>query len=140
VLPLVEGRHGLAVARVDRAVLGSSRGALVSLYAALTRGDAFGAAGCVSTHLVAGGEPLVDWFADRLPRPGSCRLWFDRGTEGLDAQYGPLQDRLDAALRLSPLVEGRDWVSRVIPGAGHSEGWWAARAADVLAFLLAGAP
>jgi enterochelin esterase-like enzyme len=138
VVPFVERAHGVKARRDERVVLGSSRGGLVSLYAALTRGDVFGGAGCLSTHLVAGGEPLVDWFAAHLPPPGAARLWFDRGTEGLDAEYGPLQDRLDAALRASPLVEGRDWVSRVVPRAGHSEGWWAARAAHVLAFLLAG--
>ena len=139
VLPLVEGGHGLVVGPDSRVVLGSSMGGVVSAYAALTRPDLFGAAACVSTNLIVGGEPLVDWLVAHLPAPGAARLWFDRGTEGLDAEYGPLQQRLDAALRASALVEGRDWVSRTYPGADHSEGSWAARATDVLGFVLGGA-
>lgn len=138
VIPLVESAHGIRADRTSRAVLGSSMGGVVSLYAALTRPDLLGAAACVSTNLIVGGEPLVDWFAARLPESGTCRLWLDAGTEGLDAEYGPLQARLDAALRASRLVEGQDWVSRTYPGADHSEASWAARAADVLAFVLAG--
>lgn len=138
VLPLVEAEYGVATHARGRTVLGSSMGGLASLYCALARPDVFGAAGCVSTHWVIGGDALVDWFAARLPGPGWLRLWFDRGTTELDAEYGPGQDRMDAALRASSLVEGEDWVSRVYPGTGHNERDWAARAPEVLAFLLAG--
>jgi len=138
VVPLIEAEYRLSVTARRRAVLGSSMGGIVSLYAALTRPDVFGAAACVSTNFIVGGEPLVDWFAARLPAPGTSRLWFDRGTDGLDAEYGPLQERMDAAVRASGLVEGRDFETRVYPGADHSEGSWAARATDALAFVLAG--
>ncbi len=138
VVPLIEAEHGIAATSRRRAVLGASMGGVVSLYAALTRPDVFGAAACVSTDLIVGGEPLVDWFAERLPAPGTTRLWLDRGTEGLDAEYGPLQERLDAALRSSGLVEGRDFATRVYQGADHSEGSWAWRSPEVLEFVLAG--
>lgn len=138
VLPLVEGEYGVAAHPRGRTVLGSSMGGIVSLYCALTRPDLFGAAGCLSTHWVIGGEALVDWFAGRLPAPGTVRLWFDRGTEELDASYGLGQQRMDEALRASALAEGRDWVSRVFAGTGHNEDAWADRAVEVLAFLLAG--
>lgn len=138
VLPLVEAAHGASTRPQDRIVLGSSMGAVASLYCALTRPDLFGGVGCVSTNFIIGGDPLVDWLAARLPEPGRERLWFDRGTETLDGEYGPTQDRMDRALRASPLVEGRDWVSRVFPGSEHSEEAWAARAPEILEFLLAG--
>lgn len=138
VIPMVETTHGITTTPSRRAVLGSSMGGVVALYSVLTRPDAFGAAACVSTNLIVGGEPLVDWFAARLPAPGTTRLWFDVGTEGLDAEYGPAQRRMDAALRASALVEGRDFATRVYPGADHSERAWAARAADALAFVLEG--
>jgi predicted alpha/beta superfamily hydrolase len=138
VLPLVESKHAVSRRRQDRFVLGSSMGGLVTLYCAVSRPDLFAAAGCVSTNFIIGGDPLVDWFAARLPEPAQVRLWFDRGTETLDGEYGPTQERMDEALRASPLVEGRDWVSRVYPGADHSEHAWAARAPEVLEFLVAG--
>lgn len=136
VLPLVEAEHGVSTRREDRAVLGSSMGALAALYCAVTRPDLFSAAACVSTNFIVGGDPLVDWFAAHLPAPGRVRLWFDRGTETLDAEYGPTQDRMDALLRASALVEGRDWVSRVYEGTEHSEGAWAQRAPEILEFVL----
>jgi predicted alpha/beta superfamily hydrolase len=138
VVPLIEAEHPVSDRREDRALLGSSMGGLASLYGALARPDLFGAAGCVSTNFIIGGDPLVDWFATHLPPPTTLRLWFDRGTEALDAEYGPTQDRMDAALRASSLVEGQDWVSRVYDGTAHTEGAWAARGPEILAFLLAG--
>jgi enterochelin esterase-like enzyme len=137
VLPLIEAEHGVSTAPADRTVLGSSMGGLISLYCALTRPELFGGAGCISTNFIIGGAPLVDWFAAQLPPPGQGRLWFDRGTEALDAEYGPTQERMDAALRASALVEGQDWISRVYRGTDHSEGAWAARAPEILTYLLA---
>lgn len=140
VLPLVESAHGVSTRRSDRIALGSSMGGLGALYCAVARPTVFGGAACVSTNFIVGGDPLVDWFAAALPKRRRVRLWFDRGTETLDSEYGPTQDRMDAALRGSRLVEGRHWVSRVYEGADHSEGAWARRAAEILAFFLPRAP
>jgi predicted alpha/beta superfamily hydrolase len=136
VLPLVESAHGVSTRRADRIVLGSSMGGLAALYCALTRPGVFGGAACVSTNFIVGGEPLVDWFAAHLPKRLRLRLWFDRGTETLDREYGPTQDRMDAALRSSTLMEGRHWRSTVYEGADHSEGAWAGRAPEILSFFL----
>lgn len=135
-VPTIEKEHELAVRRSHRVVLGSSMGGLAALYCTLARPDLFPRAGCVSTNFIVGGDPLVDWFAARLPRRRKVRLWFDRGTEALDAEYGPTQERMDAALRASRLREGREWVSRVYEGADHSERAWATRASEILEFLL----
>lgn len=136
VLPLVESAHGVSTRRSDRIALGSSMGGLAALYCAVARPRVFGGAACVSTNFIVGGDPLVDWFAAKLPKRLRLRLWFDRGTETLDAEYGPTQERMDAALRASNLVEGRHWVSRVYEGADHSEGAWARRAPEILGFFL----
>jgi predicted alpha/beta superfamily hydrolase len=138
VVPWVEAGYGPPPDRAQRFVLGSSMGGLVSLYAAEAVPSWFGGAGCLSTHFVLGGDPMVDWYAEHLPGPGAVRLWFDRGTEELDSEYRPFQDRMDAALRASDLREGLDWVSRVYPGTGHNEAAWAARAHEVLRFLITG--
>jgi hypothetical protein len=71
--------------------------------------------------------------------PAGVRYWFDYGTEGLDAQYGPTHDAVRAWLLRQGLVEGRDFVVRPYQGATHNEASWRARLADPLTFLFAGA-
>jgi hypothetical protein len=73
---------------------------------------------------------------DLLPEPGRNRVWFDHGTEGLDATYGPLQEQADERLVERGWCRGRDFESRVYEGAGHHERDWAARVHDPLAFWL----
>ena len=69
--------------------------------------------------------------------PKGPRLWFDYGTEGLDAAYGPIQAKVDAWLEQQGLVRERDFTSRRFDGADHSERAWRARVGQALAFLLA---
>ena len=80
-------------------------------------------------------QALRDWLAERLPPPGSHRLYFDHGTATLDAAYAPLQQRMDAHLRKAGYREGTDFVTRVFTGHEHSERAWRARLDVVLAFL-----
>ncbi|MEO1015490.1 MAG: alpha/beta hydrolase-fold protein [Pseudomonadota bacterium] len=136
--------------------MGASMGGLVSLYAATHGSDVFGGAGCLSTHwpltldetqmadFDGWGAPLAAAFAAdlraALPSPGDTRLWFDHGSEGLDAAYAPYQTVIDETLRALGFEEGRSWRTRIYPGAGHSEGDWAARLEDPLRFLLSPAP
>jgi predicted alpha/beta superfamily hydrolase len=117
-------------------VVGSSRGGLISLFALECRPDVFGAAACVSMHWPAGGEALVDAMAARLPPPGRHRLWFDSGTLGLDAGYGPHQERMERHLAAAGWRRGVDVESRVYAGTGHDEAAWRARLDEVLGFLL----
>lgn len=134
--PWVDAHYATHPGRAHTAVMGSSMGGLISLYALTEYPDVFGAAGCVSTHWPAGGEALVDYFGRALPAPGAHRLYFDFGTADLDALYEPFQQRMDAHLLAAGYTPGRDWVTRKFPGAGHSETAWRARAADILQFVL----
>lgn len=134
--PFVDAHYRTLAGRDDTAIMGSSMGALVSLYALARHPGVFGGAAAVSTHWPAGDCAMVDWLAAHLPPAGTHKLWFDRGTATLDAGYGPCQQRMDAAMRASGWVEGRDWTSRVFPGAAHEEPSWRARAAMPLRFLL----
>lgn len=134
--PFIDAQYRTLADPADTLVMGSSMGGLVSLYAMARYPGVFGGAGAISTHWPAGDCAMVDWLASRLPPAGSHRIWFDRGTETLDASYVACQDRMDAAMRASDWVEGRDWSSRVYPDAGHEEGSWRKRLADPLRFLL----
>jgi enterochelin esterase-like enzyme len=143
VLPEIQRRYAVSDAAADRVVIGSSMGGLISMYALGEYPDTFGAAGCLSTHwpgiFSVEGNPIpAAFFAylqRSLPAPVRHRLWFDHGTETLDALYPPLQRQADAVIRGRGYGDG-DFVSRSYPGTDHSERAWAARLDEVLRFLL----
>lgn len=134
--PFVDATVPTLASRADTFVMGSSMGGLISLYALERYPAVFGGAACLSTHWPAGGALLVDAMADALPAPGAHRLYFDYGTRGLDAQYEPLQRRMDARLAAAGYTPGHDWVTRAFPGADHNEASWRERLHIPLAFLL----
>lgn len=126
-------------------IAGSSMGGLISLYAASKFPDVFGAAACVSTHW-----PLSDprtanqdavlasirtSLADSKLDPSRQRLWFDHGSENLDASYPPYQAAIDAFLSGQGFA-GDALESKAYPGADHNEASWAARLDDIMIFLL----
>ena len=116
--------------------MGSSMGGLISAYAISEYPDVFGGAACLSTHWVAGDGAVIDYLRDKLPAPESHRLYFDHGTMTLDAHYAPFQQRMDDAMRARGYAEGRSGMSRVFPGAEHSEKSWRERVEIPLEFLL----
>jgi enterochelin esterase-like enzyme len=137
------------------AVMGSSMGGLLSFYLVTHHPDVFGACGCMSTHfplseamvaqylpgLVTAAHPdttpyILRDIAAGLTVPKGTRYWFDYGTQGLDAGYGPTHDAVRAWLARQGLVEGKDFVVRRYDGATHNEASWRARLDDPLTFLL----
>jgi enterochelin esterase-like enzyme len=136
-------------------LMGSSRGALNSLYGLCRHPELFGSAGCLSTHwilttdlpLLAPGSgptrdrlaaPFLDWLAGHLPPAGRHRLYFDHGDQPpLDGWYAPYQRRMDAIAAEKGYRDGIDYQSRVFAGATHDESAWRARLAVPLRFLLA---
>ena len=138
----------------DTVAMGSSKGGVVSLYALARYPRVFGGVGALSTHwplttnpaLAAPGRSaerarvassFLDWLAEgHLPAPGTRRLYFDHGTTSLDAEYGPLQLRMDALATGRGYRPGLDYLSRIYEGASHDEAAWRARLAVPLAFLL----
>jgi predicted alpha/beta superfamily hydrolase len=123
------------------AIMGSSMGALISLYALTEYPAVFGGAGCVSIHWSAGDNTiLVDYFGQAIPKAGQHRLYFDFGTEGLDARYEPYQRRMDDHLRAAGYRQGVDCLTRKFEGADHNEASWRARVEIPLRFLLTSTP
>ncbi|MFC1895778.1 alpha/beta hydrolase [Thermodesulfobacteriota bacterium] len=117
-------------------IMGSSMGALVSLYAVCRYPDVFGGAACLSTHWPAGQGMMVRYLKDSLPNFSTHKFYFDHGTENLDAQYETYQQEADAVFKEAGYVEERNWMSRKLPGHDHSETYWKQRAPDAWAFLL----
>lgn len=134
--PFIDAQYRTQPGRDDTAIMGSSMGGLISLYAIARYPEVFGGVGAVSTHWPACGGCMVDWFGAHLPDAGTHRLYFDHGTVGIDARYAPHQNRMDAALRAGGYVEGREWLSRRFEDAEHNEAAWRARIDIPMRFLL----
>jgi enterochelin esterase-like enzyme len=140
--PAIDARYATDRSREATFVAGSSMGGLISVYAVTEYPGVFGGAAALSTHWIGGFErndqvpaAALAYLREKLPAPGRHRLYMDRGTAELDAQYDQAQLRIDA------LMEERGYtapffVSRVFEGAGHNERAWAERLHIPLAHLL----
>jgi len=130
-------------------IMGASMGGLISLYALIKYPGIFRGAGCLSTHwpllnpvpeeaeLLSTVPPyFIDYLKQHLPDPGSHLIYFDHGTETLDALYGPFQVKVDAVMKARGYTQA-DWMSRVFEGEDHSEKAWAKRLEIPLRFLVA---
>ncbi len=154
--PLIDKRFRTLPGKADTAIMGSSMGGLISIYALGEYPQIFGQAAALSVHwpmLGAGaaGEgrdlatiydvedvalSLGRWMkTTRLKPKSGNRLYIDQGTETLDALYAPYRSAVEARLAKDgwkpPVL-----LSRVYPGAGHDEASWRERIEVPLAFLL----
>jgi predicted alpha/beta superfamily hydrolase len=136
--PFVDVHYRTRSGPEDTFIMGSSLGGLISLYALEVYPDVFGGAGCVSTHWPAGGNRLVDAMGRALPRAGRHRVYFDFGTETVDAPYEPYQRRFDGFVRAAGYTPGHDWLTLKFEGHEHSERAWRDRVYLPLGFLLGG--
>lgn len=141
--PFIDSAYATIKGREATHIAGSSMGGLISMYAICEYPDIFGGAACLSTHwpgiFSTENNPVPDallrYLNDHLPFPGNNRFYFDYGTETLDAMYEPFQLKADKILAekgyKAPL-----WITKKIPGAGHSENAWRERLEFPLLFLL----
>ena len=134
--PFIDGKYRTLPGQSDTMPMGSSMGGLISLYAVEQYPSVFGAAACLSTHWPALNGVSVMYFKSHLPSLADHRLYFDFGTETLDAQYEPYQKEMDGALRSAGYIEGKNWITRKFEGAKHEEGAWRQRLDVPLVFLL----
>ncbi|MDQ2691355.1 MAG: alpha/beta hydrolase-fold protein [Chloroflexota bacterium] len=137
VKPFIDSHFRALPDRANTFVTGSSMGGLISLYAVSEYPGVFGGAACISTHWPVGGDRLVREMSRRPPDPYTHKLYFDFGTETLDADYEPYQRKMDRELRRAGYVPGKNWITRKFVGAEHSERSWRERVRIPLSFLLA---
>jgi enterochelin esterase-like enzyme len=124
-------------------ICGSSMGGLISMYAICEYPNVFSGAACLSTHWIgifsANEEipnALIQYLEKNLPSPKSHKIYFDYGTETLDALYPPHQKKADALMKRKNFSTSK-WQTRAFNGADHSEKAWAERLHIPLEFLLA---
>ena len=151
--PRIDRDYRVLRDRSNTAIMGSSMGGLISLYAINEYPQVFGSAGMVSTHwpLFLAKEPKKDitdeeyevvstaferYLRSALASPATHRLYFDHGNETLDAIYARYQKRVDAVVARRGYRQGVNWISRNFPGQAHNEESWASRVDIPLRFLL----
>jgi enterochelin esterase-like enzyme len=150
--PMIDARFNVKTDRANTSIMGYSMGSLISLYAIDEYPSIFGAAGMMSTHwplfLKPDGQSVSQeeyevvskaferYLAPALPDPRTHRLYFDHGTETLDAIYKQYQDRVDAVVAKRGYRQGQNWLTRNFPGQKHNEISWASRVEIPLQFLL----
>ena len=156
-MPRVDAEFRTLTGPENTAVMGSSMGGLLSYYLVTFHPDAFGACGCESTHFPLSEAVVAEYFEEfdtpddpdetpyvvrdiesGLQVPPGARYYFDYGTEGLDAEYGPTHEAVRQWLLGQGLVEGEDFVVREYEGADHNEAAWRARIDDPLTFMFGG--
>lgn len=134
--PWVDATYRTLPGRENTYLMGSSMGGLISLYALCEFRQIFGAAACLSTHWPAGEGVMIDYLRHALPAPGVHRIYFDYGTETLDAEYEVWQVQADRIMKAAGYREGVDWLTKKFVGAEHSEHAWRERLHLPLRFLL----
>lgn len=144
--PFMDENYASSTDPNDTLIMGSSMGGLISLYAVAEYPETFGRAAAVSIHWpLAEPDGPISMQADAAMQayletsgidPTKHLLWFDRGTETLDASYQPHADAMQAWFRSQGWGEDQA-IFRTYPGTDHSEAAWAGRTEDILNFLLA---
>lgn len=134
--PFIDETYRTKPTREETFIMGSSMGGLISLYAVCEYPQMFGGAGCLSTHWPAVEGIILPYLENRLPPPGQHKLYFDYGTETLDALYEPLQKPVDALLAGKGYQQHQHCLTQKFEGAEHNEPAWRARIHIPLTFLL----
>jgi predicted alpha/beta superfamily hydrolase len=133
VKPIVDADFRTLPERASTGIAGSSMGGLISLYAFFRRPDIFGFAGVMSPALWFGDRAIFD-FIEAAPFVEG-RLYLDVGTREGAIELVDVA-RLRDLLRRKGYRPGRNFLSVVERGAGHTERAWAGRLRRELDFLL----
>jgi predicted alpha/beta superfamily hydrolase len=142
--PFIDQTYRTLPERDFTIIMGSSMGGLISLYAICEYPEVFAGAGCLSTHWVTRADlnnpemarVMIDYLDKNLPSPKDHKIYFDHGTKGLDAYYGPHQKNIDRVMKKHGYIQGKGFESRVFEGADHNEISWQERLAIPMEFLL----
>ena len=150
--PLVDHLYRTNPAPSHTFVMGSSMGALASLYLMCEYPDVFGGAACLSTHWIGSlsinddftmnddpvcARAILDYMEASLPADGKHRIYFDRGTLDWDAVYGRYEtDARDIARKNGYLEADGTLMTFDAVGARHNEWYWQQRVERPLVYLL----
>jgi pimeloyl-ACP methyl ester carboxylesterase len=142
--PFVDSHFSSLPNQENTYIGGSSFGGMISWYALCEYPKIFGGALCISTHwpgMFPGSinpqlpETFFTYLNKKIPAPNNHKIYYDYGTETLDAYYEPYQLKVDAIMEVKGYKEG-DWKSLKFVGEDHSEKAWAKRLDYPLLFIF----
>lgn len=138
ILPALQSKFLISKEARDITVLGGGKAALSAFKLFCKYPNLIGNAGCLSTewnlpHAYA--EVLLDLVPNWLPEPANRRLYFDYGTEGVDAQQKFWQQKVDAVLGERGYFRGRHFLTLEIRGAEPNPSYWSQRSHKPFQFL-----
>lgn len=132
--------------RAHTGIMGSSMGALISLYGYFYRADTFGFAGAMSPAFWFGGGAIFPYLLQQSYIPG--KIYLDAGTAEVARRFARILPRHLSQPVVSDARRAADILLRLgysapsevryvqDDGAAHNETAWARRLPDALRFLL----
>jgi len=134
--PFIDTTYSTKRGKNNTFIMGSSMGGLISAYAICEYPDIFGGAGCISTHWPILDGIFIKYLETNLPKASSHKIYFDFGTETLDAEYEPYQKKVDSIMMQNGYITEKNWMTLKFEGAAHDEKCWRERAHIPIQFLL----
>lgn len=141
--PFVDSHFSVYTDYKNTAIMGSSMGGLISMYALCEYPTVFGKAACLSTHWIGlknmENNPIPSAFfaylQQKLPNPKTHKIYFDFGTATLDAAYVPFENDVNTILK-SKGFDASNSKNLKFENADHTENSWNKRLAIPLQFLF----
>ncbi|MDE7419617.1 MAG: esterase family protein [Muribaculaceae bacterium] len=150
--PLIDSLYNTASGMSTTFTMGSSMGALASMYLLCEYPQIFGGAACMSTHWIGSlnlnpdysmnddevcANAILQYLSEHIPSDGLHRLYLDQGTEGWDAGYLKYESTAREIVRDKGYTEENGKLYTYdAKGAGHNEWYWQQRVILPLKFLL----
>ena len=141
--PYVDKTFSVYTDASHTAIMGSSMGGLISMYALCEYPKTFGIAACLSTHWIGfkdiENNPIPESFfkymTQKLPDPKNHKIYFDYGTETLDANYVKYAFRVNEVL-ISKGYNEKTYKNLKFDGENHSEASWQKRIHIPIEFMF----
>lgn len=143
VKPFVDSHFSVYTDTKNTAIMGSSMGGLISMYALCEYPTIFGKAACLSTHWIGlknvENNPIPNAFFQylmaKLPNPKTHKIYFDFGTATLDAEYVRYEKDVNDILKAKRFGSSNS-KNLKFENADHTENSWNKRLEIPLQFLF----
>lgn len=141
--PYIDKNYSVYTDAEHTGIMGSSMGGLISMYALCEYPKIFGKAACLSTHWVGfrdfENNPIPESFfaymQKKLPKAKNHKIYFDYGTETLDASYLKYEYRVDEVLQNKKYTT-KNYKNLKFEGENHSEASWQKRIDIPIEFMF----
>lgn len=143
VKPFIDSNFSVYTNKENTAIMGSSMGGLISMYALCEYPTVFGKAACLSTHWIGlkniENNPIPNAFfaylQAKLPNSKTHKIYFDFGTATLDAAYVRYENDVNSVLKTKGFDDTNS-KNLKFENADHTENSWNKRLAIPLQFLF----